>query len=378
MKRSLIIFLLFILLTTHFTMGIAPPPENTISFKWQGHLIVVEGNINSSQDNYNFIIDTGALTFIDKNVAQELQLKQKGMMAKINSLELSGFYINDIFCFTTFDFQHFNAIGIPIHGIIGPNLLERYKVAFDFKSCSVTFSSDTTSLDRPENALFLTFRNHPVNNAPLVNFKMGDKSIEGMIDTGQPYPIVFPLESFEKYKNLYVSDFIKSRGLMEEWPDTTADFNYLARLKSFELENIKVESIVCLFGQLPRPLSMPLIGNNFLSQFKIVINYPKDEMLMLPYYDIHFKNNRFSVGLNPGISKENEIIIKGVWENSPADNAKIEVGDIIISFNSEKATQTNLIELINMMKDDTKESIILEIKNQDTTRKIKLNKAILF
>ena len=99
---------------------------------------------------------------------------------------------------------------------------------------------------------------------------------------------------------------------------------------------------------------------------------------MLPYYDIHFKNNRFSVGLNPDISEENEIIIKGVWENSPADNAKIEVGDIILSFNSEKATQTNLMELINMMKDDTKESIILEIRNQDTTRKIKLNKAILF
>lgn len=377
MKRSLIIYLLFILLTTRFTMGIAPP-DNTISFEWQGHLIVVKGNINGSQDDYNFIIDTGALTFIDKNVAQELQLKQKGMMAKINSLELSGFHIDDIFCFTTFDFQHFNAIGIPIHGIIGSNLLERYKVTFDFKSCSVTFSSDTTSLGRPENALLLTFRNHPVNNAPLVNFKMGDKSIEGMIDTGQPYPVVFPLESFEKYKNLYVSDFIKSRGLMEEWPDTTADFNYLARLKSFELENIKVESIVCLFGQLPRPLSMPLIGNDFLSQFKIVINYPKDEMLMLPYYDIHFKNNRFSVGLNPDISEENEIIIKGVWENSPADNAKIEVGDIILSFNSQKATLTNLIELINMMKDDTKESIILEIKNQDTTRKIKLNKAMLF
>ena len=102
MKRSLIIYLLFILLTTHFTMGIAPP-DNTISFEWQGHLIVVKGNINGSQDDYNFIIDTGALTFIDKNVAQELQLKQKGMMAKINSLELSGFHIDDIFCFTTFD-----------------------------------------------------------------------------------------------------------------------------------------------------------------------------------------------------------------------------------------------------------------------------------
>jgi len=207
---------------------------------------------------------------------------------------------------------------------------------------------------------------------------MGGKSIEGMIDTGQPYPVVFPLESFEEYKNLHLTDFIKSRGLMEEWPGTTTDFNYLARLKSFELETIKIDSLICLFGQLPRMLSMPLIGNDFLSQFKIVINYPKDEMLMIPCDDIHFKKNQFSFGINPDISEENEIIVKGVWENSPADDAKIEVGDIILSINSQKATHANCIELIKIIQDDHTESMTFEIMNRGVTRKIKLNKKMLF
>ena len=269
-------------------------------------------------------------------------------------------------------------LGTTIHGIIGSNLLERYKVTFDFKSCSVTFSTDTASLRRPENGLFLNFRNHPVNNAPLVNFKIGQKTVEGMIDTGQPFPIVFPLESFQEYKNLYISDFIKSGGLMKEWPMTTADYNYLARIKSFEFENIKMESTVCLFGQLPRVLSMPLIGNDFLSQFKLVINYPKDEILMIPYQDSYFKKNLFSIGINPDISKENKIIIKGLWEDSPADKENIEVGDIILSFNSQRVTKYNLIELLKLMNDDITKSITFEIINQGKTRKVKLNKAMLF
>lgn len=378
MKRRLIIYSLFVVLIIHSSESHTQSTTDTIPFEFLGHLILVKGKIDNSQRNFNFIIDTGGLTFINKKVAQELQLKQQGMMAKINMLELSGFHIEKIFCFITFDFNQFNVLCTPIHGIIGSNLLERFKVTFDFKSRSVTFSSDTTYLDSPESGLYLTFRNHPVNYAPLVKFKIGDKSIEGMIDTGQPYPIVFPLASFEEYKNLYITDFIKSRGLMEEWPMTTADSNYLARLKSFEFETIKINSLICLFGQLPRMLSMPLIGNDFLSQFKIVINYPKDEMMMIPYDDIHFKKNRFSFGLNPDISEKIEIIVKGIWENSPADDAKIEVGDIILSFNSQKATHTNVMELIKMIQDDHTESITFELINRDTTRKVKLNKAMLF
>lgn len=271
MKRSIFTYSLFIILIINTGENYSKPATASIPFEFLKHLILAKAKINDSQKDYNFVIDTGGLTFIDKNVAQELALKQHGMMAKIDILDLSGFKIEKIFCFTTFDFQHFKASGTPIHGIIGSNLLERFKVTFDFKSCLITFSSDTSSIEPVENGIHLSFRNHPVNNAPLIKFTLNQKSLEGMIDTGQPYLLVLPLNTFDEYKDTGISDFIKSKGLMEKWPETSADFNYLARLKSFELNSIKNDTILCLFGELPQLLSIPLIGSDFLSQFKIII-----------------------------------------------------------------------------------------------------------
>jgi hypothetical protein len=139
-----------------------------IPFKKKDHYILVTAKINDSKNDYNFIIDTGGLTFIDKTVVQELSLKQRGPMAKITTLNLSGYQIENIFCFTTFDFNIFRGAGTPIHGIIGSNLMERFKVTFDFQACFVIFSTDTSSLSPSESSLFFTFRNHPVNNAPIM------------------------------------------------------------------------------------------------------------------------------------------------------------------------------------------------------------------
>jgi predicted aspartyl protease len=342
------------------------------------HLIVTRVRINGSEQEYNFVVDTGAVTLIDKGLAQELGLKQKGMMAKMDTLDLSGFHIHKVFGFTTFDFNLFDALGTPIHGIIGSNLMERYRVTIDFEASSISFSSDTTDLECPEGSLLLPFRSHPVNSAPIVYFRMSGDSLEGMIDTGQPYPVVFPLEDFEEYESLYVHDSIRSSGLMEEWPMTSADHNHLARLKSLEFTGMTIDSLVCLFGELPRPLSMPLIGNDFLSRFRTVIDYPNHEILMIPHGDIRFETNFFSAGLNPDISADREVIVKGVWEGSPADRAGIEVGDRILSFDYRDLTPDGLIDLIVLLEDDAAESVTLEMSREDTVREVTLVKAALF
>ncbi|MGB8952621.1 MAG: PDZ domain-containing protein [Candidatus Aminicenantales bacterium] len=378
MKRSILVATTSLLLIGHL-FGMTD--ENTagkIPFKKIAYFILVTTKINDSKNDYNFIIDTGGVALIDKAVVQELGLKQRGPMAKITTLNLSGYQIENVFCFTTFDFNIFRQLGTPIHGIIGSNLMERFKVTIDFQSCSIIFSTDTTSLTPPDNGIFFTFRNHPVNNAPIIKFKVNQKIIEGMIDTGQPYPVVLPLKDFEQYEKSNNPVSIRSKGLMIKWPQTTPQYNYLTRLKSCEFGSLKITDALGIFGELPPLLSMPLIGTDLLSQFKIIINYPKDEMLFIPNPDIHFENNQFSLGLNLNLSEKDEIWVEGVWENSPADKANIQVGDQVIAFNSKKVTPENLIELMEMMKDDHIESIHLEIKNQNGIRKLKLNKTMLF
>lgn len=377
MKYAIILFQLFFLLVFSISK-VGSTVKDYIPIKKLGHLITVKARINDSPDEYTFIVDTGALTFVDLDVAKALELKQRGMMAKIDTLDLAGFRIENVFCITAFDFSRFRRLGMPIHGIIGSNLLERYTATIDFEAGGITLSSDTTAMAPPENALVMTFRNHPVNNAPLVKLTVGSKEIEGMIDTGQPYPLVLPLASFEEYRESEVVDFIQSTGLMEEWPNTTANINYLARLRSMAVGGLKLEHVVCLFGELPAMLSMPLIGNDLLSQFRLVIDYPRDELMLIPYHDVNIKDNMFSIGLRFDVSDENEVFVKGVWDGSPAAEAGVEIGDVIVSLDSKPLIQDSLIELVDMMRDDDTKSITLEVRRGEAARKVTLEKALLF
>ncbi|MCJ7680764.1 MAG: PDZ domain-containing protein, partial [Candidatus Aminicenantes bacterium] len=311
-------------------------------------------------------------------VADELGLKQMGPQAKIDMLHLPGLDISNIFCFTTFDFSHFNSLGTPIHGIIGSTLLERYRVTFDFEAQRITLSDETGSLDKPENAALLPFENHKVNNAPLIEFEINGKPYKGMIDTGQPHSVVLPIETFKEYGSEDFSGALESRGLMEKWPNPKILFNTMARLKTVQVGPWAYADVLCLFGDLPQMLSMPLIGTDFLSQFKIIIDFPNDEMVLIPRAGFRLKDNLFSVGLNVGISEAGEVIVEGLWEESPSDKAGLDVGDRIVSFNNEPVRPDNLMKLQYALRDDRIRTIELEIFRGDTRRRVVLEKANLF
>lgn len=378
MSRSFLLLCLMTLLIASLAPAAAHSAGDTVQFEWLGHLLLVRAAINGSEEEYNFVVDTGGVALIDKSLAESLNLKQQGPMAKIDSLDLSGFKIYKVFCFTTFDFGLFDALGRPIHGIIGSNLMDRYRMTFDFEAGTLTFSSDSTSLEVPEGGMLLPFKNHMVNTAPMVDFEICGKTLKGMIDTGQPYPVVLPMSSFEKHRDSCAVDYIRSEGLMEEWPMTNPEHNYIARLASFELGNVRLDSAICLFADLPPTLSMPLIGNDLLSQFKMVIDYPSDQMLLIPNEDARFKQNVYSAGLRPDLSPEDEVVVKGIWEGSPADEAGIKVGDRILSFNGHEMTSANVIDLINLSRDDEVDSISIKILQGDVSREVRLKKALLF
>jgi hypothetical protein len=368
---------ILVLLSSIAADSAAETRKGTIPLERLAHLITVEGTINDSREQFLFVVDTGGLTFIDKDTAGRLGLKQKGMMAKIDRLDLSGFQIDGIFCFTTFDFERFRVLGKPIHGIIGSNLLERYRTTIDFQSNMLVLSADTTRLEPPSNALRLTFENHPVNNAPIVGIRIGTKTVGAMIDTGHPYPLVLPLNSFDEY-SAELADFIKSKGLMEEWPMTNADHNYLARLKSFGLGDLTFANLICLFGELPPALSMPLIGNELLCNFKIIIDYPKDEITLIPYQDVNVRNNVYSAGINISVSDDNQVFVKGVWEHSPAAAEGIEVGDLIRTYDSREITPESTIELMNILEDEAVDSIVLDILGNGSIKRVIMRKSMLF
>jgi hypothetical protein len=352
--------------------------RGVVPFELKEHCIIVKGKINGSPRQYDFIVDTGGLTFIDKEIAQEFGLKMRGNMAKIDTLEIGDITIPNIFAFMTFDSESFKKHGITFHGIIGSNLLERFRVILDYQNQKMVISSTDEIIREITPVYRCKFTNHPINNAPMVNCIInGTTSVKAMVDTGQPYSIVFPLDYLDKLNAGSSQLLVESKGIMIKWPGTSKIESYLWRLDQFEMGDLKINDLMCCFAELPRPLSVPLLGKDYLCQFLVAIDYPNDEILFMPYENARFVENRFSFGINLGRGENNTIVVEGLWTGGAAHRAGIEVGDEIVECNSMSISGDDVFKIRQLLNDENLKNIELIVKNMQGQRELILNKEML-
>ncbi len=352
--------------------------KGVVPFELKEHCIFVKGKINGSLEHYDFLVDTGALTFIDKAIAEELGLKMRGSMAKMETLEIGNLSIPNIFAFMSFDSEPFKKHGITFDGIIGSNLLERFRVILDYQNQRMIISSGLEIQKESTPAYRCKFTNHPVNYAPMVNCTInGSVSVKAMVDTGQPYSIVFPLDYLDKLNAKSSQLLVESKGTMIKWPGTSRIESYIWRLDQFEIENLKLDDLICCFAELPRLLSVPLLGKDYLCQFLIAIDYPNDEILFVPYENARFVKNLFSFGINIGRGENNTIVVEGLWTGGAADRADIKVGDEIVECNSMSFSGDDVFKLRQLLNNENLKNIELVVKDRQGQRKLILHKEML-
>lgn len=354
--------------------------EAVIPFELFDYLIVVKCRINEAKEFYQFVLDTGGVTVIDKALADELQLKQLGPQAKINTLHLGEHSVDRVFVSTIFDLKMFRtSYGIDVKGMIGSDLLERYIVTIDYEKKQLILSTDTEALaaEKKNNktGYILKFTKHPVNTAPMIKCKLNENiEVEAMIDTGQPYALVLPLTELEKTGVLQQKNTTKAKGVTVKWPGTTSPDIFLTRLKSFEANNIKMDQVMTIFAELPALLSVPLLGGDFLSRYLIKIDYLHEEILLIPKTGYNGLDHSFSTGLLLHENADSQLVVCGIWEKSPADLADIQVGDRILEFNSRLVTPGLHQELWLLLNNNKIKSIEFLIETKNGPRKILLKK----
>jgi hypothetical protein len=360
-RFSALLVLVGVLLVSAAAQETTVPPatDTVVPFELKGYFMMVKCRINDAPQAYDFAVDTGGLTCLDKSVADELGLKQRGPQAKINHLRLGGLLIDNVFVITAFPLQALRtASGIDIKGIIGSDLLEDYFVTLDYQGRRLVLSSsvgpEAPQTDRPEAGCLLPFKSHPINHAPMVTCRLnGSLVIEAMIDTGQPYPLVLPLGLLEKTEALGRPETIKAIGVVTEWPGTKRKDNYLCRSMSLEVGELKVKEPVTLYAELPPLLSVPLLGKDFLSRFLVTIDYPRRELRLLPRPGQAVPDNLLAYGFSAVGEAGGGVKVKGVWPGSPAAEAGLEVGDRILEFNSTKLTTETHPQLWALLQDDS-------------------------
>lgn len=374
-KISLLIFV-----ALSFFPVSASAEDIKIPFEVENHIIIVKASINGSAEKFNLFVDTGGVTMLDSKVAEKLNLKRRGAMAKMDSLAFSGGEIKKIFCFVPFtdrmlDFKSFDeAYGLKIHGMIGSDLLGRYKVTLDYQKKLITLSDNFELQKGNSKAYYYKFTKHMHNHAPMIECSLNNKhTLKAMIDTGQPYPFVLPLHLYKKCES-FSKKHIKAEGWIHYWPSTTLRDNYLFRINVVDMGKLELNNVLAFAAELPVPLSVPLIGKQFLEQYVTVINYPKQELLLIPVKGRKVPDNEKDFGFSV-MKRDNRLIVHGVWKDSEAFKAGLKPGDEIADADGKVLTGNDLSQLWKTIL--TKKKIELNIKRKDETKKYKLKKALL-
>ena len=157
-----------------------------------------------------------------------------------------------------------------------------------------------------------------------------------------------------------------------KWPFTQNDCNYLASMESLKFGELKITSIPVYFTDLPAVFNGLLLGKAFLEHFKISLNFMDNEAVFFPQ-DQNFEHNIFSTGMS--LKKEaGKTIIRGIWQDSPAEQSGLQVGDEIMEINGRQTQNLTLLDMTGILENDAVTTIDIKLKTKKGIRFLKLRK----
>ncbi|MFH1853409.1 MAG: aspartyl protease family protein, partial [Candidatus Neomarinimicrobiota bacterium] len=252
----------------------------TIPFKLIGHKILVSVNINEEKQSYNFLLDTGALTFINKTTAGDIGLKkgaemptmnknEKAYLTKLDSIALGEMKVKD-FVVPIMDIQAVFDSSFSVDGFIGSDFLRFFCTVIDYENRIIILRRNNDKQDTSAVGYIVNLQSPFPLRFPTIKLKINNyQEIDGIIDTGSPFSLVLPLSFTDEFDDSARKQLVKSRGAIAQWPSTKADYNYLWRVQKLELGELELTNLPVIFAELPNQLKTALIGKDLLDKFLI-------------------------------------------------------------------------------------------------------------
>jgi predicted aspartyl protease len=369
-------------------------PLSEISFKTKGeHIIIVPVKINNSAKQYNFMLDTGALTLVSKKTAEELNLPSgveivaKDSVGATKPMQLTNLDLlrlgkmtvaecpTGILDFTEFGGNLKDPEGMDIDGVIGSNFLRYFKVTIDYKNQKMYLSNDTRKIPAKDGTYRIEFTTDMKNGyAPRIQCTIDNNiKVKAIIDTGAPYIATLPFSLVEKTDAYKKGQVVHSKGNIWGAAFKASENNQLLRLKYFQIGTLKLNYIPVI----SLPSNDILVGKKFLSKFMVTLNYPAKEMILVPHDTLDFPTNIFSFGTIVRKTKDRRTLVAGFWEGSAADKLGIDIGDELVMINGKKIGELSPTEVDNIYYNNEIREIDVVYKNKTGLHKTKATKEML-
>lgn len=372
--------------------------DSKIGIKLFDNVIYLPVSINGNPP-VDFVLDTGApeISIIEKNLASEMKLETdkggslkgagkkqvsftrlKNVRLNLSDIEITNPRLGAI------TLTHMEAHwGKPKYGLLGGNILKELVTGIDYINSTLCFH-------KPENYFYKgTGEKIPIKfiaNAILIKAKVkipgSNKEIEGtfLIDTGVRNSF-FNSPFTAKHKLIEKSDKIIENitgfGIGGE------GFGKLSRLESIKIGKYTLKKPVVELTTDTKGIAASkrfdgIIGADILSRFDVVFDYTKNEMILEPNENFNkpFLYDMSGIYLIAGNNKKSYRAAY-VVKKSPAENAGIKKGDLIIEINGNTVDNYNYEEIKNYLKEAGKE-IRIKVKRNNETKmfNIKLSKLL--
>ncbi len=398
-----------------------------VRFQLINNLIVIPIEVNGA--NLSFILDTGVsrpilFNLTDRDSVQlnhvtEITIQGlgggnpiKALSSRGNQFRIKQIHNTDQLLYVVMDKQmNFSpSLGIPVHGIIGYDLFRDFVVEVNYRTKSLTFHDPRHYRQQQKNkdvTLPLTLINRKAYLDGLIDIDtLKDVPVKLLVDTGSSDAVwLFP----DKQKGIglpdkYYDDFL-GKGLNGNIFGKRTMIKRI-RIGDFELHNAKtafpnMESFSAVKDLGDRNGS---VGGEVLKRFNMVFNYPSNEVTLrknanfkMPFHynmsgiEIQHSGLRYiaeRIADHQGLVKsedrdfgtvqilmENrtrlslvpEIVVSGIRAGSPAEEAGLQEGDVILAVNGKRIHQYKLQEVVKMLneKEGKRVRLLIERFNKD-------------
>jgi hypothetical protein len=389
-----------------------------VSFKLINNLIVMPLEINGKK--LSFILDTGVNKTILFNLSENdsigllntttVSLKGLGtgeavdaIISKKNTFKIKNLVSSNetIYVILNDFFDLSSKMGTTIHGIIGYNLLKNFIVKVNYKTKKLDFYNPKTyqykKCRKCETVPLKFYRKKPFINAKVRLDTIGIKLIDVklLVDLGGSDAMWLFENSKKEIKTpkRFFNDFL-GEGL------SGPIYGNRGRVSMFKLGKFKIENATASFLDFASTHNARKfkarngsIGGGILKKFKIWIDYPNRKFTFkkngsftsgfnynMSGLDVVYDGkqivkeetvNKASNSFNQNINQRNSISfvtsysfkfkpsfkIKNVVKNSPAYNAGLLKGDVILRINGKESHNLTLGDIIHKFQDKDKKKI---------------------
>lgn len=316
-----------------------------------GGVILIKASFNNFPDSLNFVLDTGSGAIsLDSSTAQKLHVPtypsgytisgiagaKKVKFTRNNSLHLPGLKLDSLDFFIN-DYELLSSVyGIKIDGIIGYSFLSRYVVEINYDDFTINIYSKG-NFQYPKGSYLLrpSFTTLPIQKIQVEDER---KILANFyLDTGAGLCFLLTNRFAED------SSFFKKK--RKPLPVLVQGLGGKKALRVTIMKKLKVGKYV--FRQVPtnilddtyNALSYPfvggLLGNDIMRRFNVVLDYPNRIIAIKP--NKHFRDgfDYSYTGMNMYMIEDNAIIIDDVLEGSPAEQAGLKNGDLLLGVNKD-------------------------------------------